>query len=176
MPYSFQSARIMARPVTGSEAPEIGAVYEGNRNLLSLLDREKDPAALTRRFIEGRNLPARGMKANLHNLILRESLSLDAIGLASLYVGYPKADIAYVGELFLAPQFQGVGFGREAYLALEAMLGPARLSQVRVGVGLRNWNALRFWIRLGFAHISGMSGDRNFGPGCYAFIELQKNL
>jgi ribosomal protein S18 acetylase RimI-like enzyme len=176
MPYSFQSARITARPVTGSEALEIEAVYEGNRSLLSLLDREKDPAVLSRRFVEGRNLPSRGVKAHLHNLILRETLSLDVMGLASLYMGYPKADIAYVGELFLAPQFQGVGFGREAYLALEAKLGPARMSQVRVGVGLRNWNALRFWIRLGFAHISGMSGDRNFGPGRYAFVELQKKL
>lgn len=176
MPYSFQSLRITARSVTESEVPDIEAVYEGNRKLLSLLDREKDPSALARRFVDGLNLPTRGVKANLHNLILRETLSLDAIGLASLYVGYPKADIAYVGELFLAPQFQGVGFGREAYLALEALLRAARLSQVRVGVGLRNWNALRFWLRLGFAQITGMSGDRNFGPGCYAFVELQKNL
>lgn len=176
MSYSFRSARILARPVTESDAPGIEAVYTGNRELLLLLDSENDPLALARRFVEGRNLPARGCPSCLHNLVLREAGSGDVMGLLGLYTGYPKADVAYVGELFLSPQFQGVGFGREAYLSLEALLRPGPMTRVRVGVGLRNWNALRFWIRLGFTHVTGMSGDRSFGPGRHAFLELQKNL
>ena len=100
----------------------------------------------------------------------------DVIGLLSLYTGYPKGDVAYVGELFLSAEFQGIGLGREAYLSLEAMLRPGPMTRVRVGVGLKNWNALRFWIRLGFMQVTGMSGDRFFGPGRHAFLELQKNL
>lgn len=176
MPYSFDSARIMARPVTGTEAPDIEAVFEGNGDLLFLLDREHDPAALAAAFVEGRSLPPRGRRSDLFNLTLRESLSGDVIGLAGLYVGYPKAGVAYLGEFFLARQFQGVGLGREAYLALESRIRAAGLEQVRVGVGLRNWNGLRFWIRLGFDRVSGMSGDRRYGAGRFAFLELQKFL
>ncbi|NLW80961.1 MAG: hypothetical protein GXY42_04725 [Desulfovibrionales bacterium] len=47
---------------------------------------------------------------------------------------------------------------------------------MRVGIGLRNWNALRFWIRLGFQRITGMSGSRVYAPNAFAFLELQKNL
>jgi ribosomal protein S18 acetylase RimI-like enzyme len=176
MSYSFRSARILAQPVTGVDTPEIEAVYTGNRELLLLLDREYDPLVLARRFVEGRNLPPRGILSCLHNLVLREAGSGDVMGLLGFYMGYPKADIVYVGELFLGPQFQGVGFGREVYLSLEGMLRPGPMSRVRVGVGLRNWNALRFWIKLGFTHVSGMSGDRSFGPDRHAFLELQKNL
>lgn len=176
MPYTFRSARIIAQPVSGAQIREIEAVYTGNRELLLLLDRESDPLLLARRFVDGRNLPPRGRPPCLHNLVLLEAGSGDVMGLLGLYAGYPKADVAYVGELFLSPQFQGVGLGREAYQGLEARLRAGSMARVRVGVGLRNWNALRFWIRLGFSQVTGMSGDRVFEPGRYAFLELQKNL
>lgn len=176
MSYSFRSARILAQPVTEADTSDIEAVYTGNSELLLLLDRENDPLVLACRFVEGRNMPPRGCPSCLHNLVLREAGSGDVMGLFSLYTGYPKADILYVGELFLCREFQGVGLGREAYLSIEAMLRPGPMSRVRVGVGLRNWNAMRFWIRLGFSQVTGMSGDRSFGPGRHAFLELQKNL
>jgi len=176
MSYSFRSARILARPVNGLDALEVEAVYAANRELLVLLDRENDPALLARRFAQGRNLPPRGHVSRLHNLLLCEAVSMDVMGILGLYAGYPKADVAYVGELFLHPSFQGAGLGSEAYLGLETLLRQGSMSRVRVGVGLRNWNALRFWIRLGFSQVTGMSGDRVFGKGRYAFLELQKNL
>ena len=43
-------------------------------------------------------------------------------------------------------------------------------------MGLRNWPALGFWIRLGYDRITGLSGDRQFGEGKYAVIELEKRL
>ena len=176
MSYSFQSERVIARPVTTADTSEIEAVYAGNRELLILLDRENEPSALARRFVDHQNLPSRAAPSGLHNLILREAQAGDAIGLLSVYLGYPKPQIAYVGELFLHSSFQGVGLGREVYLRLEAMLRPGPMTRVRVGVGLKNWNALRFWIKLGFMQITGMSGDRCFGPDRHAFLELQKNL
>ena len=176
MSYSFRSARILARPVNGLDTPQVEAVYAANRELLVLLDRENDPAALARRFTHARNLPPQGHVSHLHNLVLCDPVSRDVMGLLGLYTGYPKADVAYVGELFLSPRFQGAGLGREAYLGLEALLRNGVMSGVRVGVGLRNWNALRFWIRLGFTQVTGMSGDRVFEAGRYAFLELHKNL
>jgi ribosomal protein S18 acetylase RimI-like enzyme len=176
MAESFRSARILARPVTEADAPEIAGIYEGNRELLVLLDRESDPLVLTRRFTLRENLPPKVPSTGLHNLILCDVRTEDPIGLLSLCVGYPMKNVAYIGELFLHPDHQGAGLGREICRRLEALLrlGPARY--IRVGVGLKNWNALRFWIRLGYAQITGMSGDRHFTPKGHAFLELQKNL
>ena len=85
-------------------------------------------------------------------------------------------DVAYIGELFLHPRFQGAGLGREICLRLGQVLRPGPAKTLRVGVGLRNWNALRFWVKLGFTHVTGMSGDRHFSPHGHAFLELEKNL
>jgi hypothetical protein len=59
MSYSFQSERVIARPVTTADTSEIEAVYAGNRELLILLDRENEPSALARRFVDHQNLPSR---------------------------------------------------------------------------------------------------------------------
>jgi ribosomal protein S18 acetylase RimI-like enzyme len=173
---TLRSARILARPVTEADTDAILGIYEANRDLLVLLDRENDPGALTTRFTRSRNLPPGGTAQGLRNLVLCEIHNGAPMGLLSLYMGYPEKDVAYIGELFLHPDFQGAGIGREICLRLEAVLrnGPAR--RVRVGVGLRNWNALRFWVRQGYVHVTGMSGDRCFTPEGHAFLELEKNL
>ena len=173
---TLRSARILARPVTDQDADAILGIYHGNRELLALLDRENDPGHLTRRFTACSNLPPGGMAAGLRNMILCDLHSGTPMGLLSLYMGYPEKDVAYIGELFLHPDFQHAGYGREICRRLEAALRPGPATHVRVGVGLRNWNALRFWIRQGFVHVTGMSGDRCFTPEGHAYLELEKNL
>lgn len=91
-------------------------------------------------------------------------------------VCYPQVRTLYIGELFLHPSVQGRGLGREVCLRLEELCRKASLRRIRVGVALRNWNALRFWIKLGFLDVTGMSGDRVFAPDAYAFLELQRKL
>lgn len=176
MAESFRSARILARPVREDDSRGVMDIYEGNRGLLVLLDREHEPAVLSRRFMQGLNLPQGASPEGLRNFLLCDAQGSEPMGLLSLYIGYPARDVAYIGELFLHPAHQGAGLGREICRRLEQVLrqGPAR--SVRVGVGLRNWNALRFWIRLGYTHITGMSGDRHFTPQGHAFLELEKNL
>jgi ribosomal protein S18 acetylase RimI-like enzyme len=173
---TFRSARILARPVTEEDADAVRDIYEGNRELLVLLDSRNAPEGLAVRFTQRRNLPPKGTESGLHNLLLCDLRSGTPLGLLSLYMGYPEKHVAYIGELFLHPRFQGAGLGREACRRLETILRLGPATCVRVGVGLRNWNALRFWIRQGFVHVTGMSGDRRFSPEGHAFIELEKNL
>ena len=176
MAETLRSARILARPVTDADARAVAGIYEGNRDLLVLLDREHEPLALSRRFTQGLNLPQSAPTARLQNFLLCDVRSGQPVGLLSLCMGYPAGDVAYIGELFLHPRFQGAGLGREICLRLEQVLRPGPAKTLRVGVGLRNWNALRFWVKLGFTHVTGMSGDRHFSPHGHAFIELEKNL
>jgi ribosomal protein S18 acetylase RimI-like enzyme len=172
----LRSARILARPVTAADTPAVVGIYEGNRDLLVLLDREHDPEVLARRFVQGLNLPQGSPPAGLRNYLLCDVQTGRPTGLLSLYIGYPSRDVAYIGELFLHPGRQGVGLGREVCLCLEQALRSGPAKTMRVGVGLKNWNALRFWVKLGFTEITGMSGDRHFRPDGHAFLELQKTL
>lgn len=171
-----RTARLASHPVTTADNADIARVYQQNAPLLRQLDHDQDPNQLTTRFMGHYNLPVNGEARRLSNLVLTSAKSGMCVGLLSVYHGYPEPDVAYIGELFLLPDHQGQGLGREAYLGLEAELRSQGLRAARVGIGLRNWNALRFWIRLGFLRVTGMSGARVFAPDAFAFLELQKNL
>lgn len=173
---TLRSERILARPVTEADAPDVTDIYEANRDLLVLLDRIHDPLVLSRKFTQGLNAPKGHPASGLHNFVLCDAGNGGPIGLLSLYMGYPARDVAYIGELFLHPDRQGIGLGRELCLRLEQALRQGSARTVRVGVSLKNWNALRFWIKLGYTHVTGMSGDRHFSPQGHAFLELEKNL
>lgn len=172
----FRSARIAARTAELQDEADIRNIFTANARLLSLLDHDHDPADMADRFVRRQNLPPDGHQGRLHNFTLQACGSDRTIGLLSVYEGYPTRRVAYVGQLFLHPDCHGQGLGREVYLQLEGLLRLRPVQVVRVGVALRNWNALRFWTRLGFLRITGMSGDRHFAPEAHAFLELQKNL
>lgn len=157
-------------------AEDVFTVYLENKQLLLLLDRDHDPRHWANTFLLRTNLPPGGNSAGLYNFLLRRAPDSSCAGLASVYLGYPTPRTAYIGELFLRPLAQGQGLGSELRAALETILRARGMTNVRVGVGLRNWNALRFWIRGGYVHITGMSGSRIFAPHNFAFLELQKSL
>ena len=173
---TLRSARILARPVTDADVTTVTSIYEANRDLLVLLDRVHDPLVLSRNFTQRLNVPKGCTAAGLHNLVLCDAANGGPLGLLSLYLGYPVRDVAYIGELFLHTDHQGNGLGREICQRLEEALRQGAARRMRVGVSLNNWNALRFWIRLGYTHVTGMSGDRHFSPQGHAFLELEKNL
>ncbi len=172
----FRTARLIGHPASPTDEDDIRTVYQENEPLLRLLDHDQDPARMAARFTRRANHPPRGEADKLSNLVLACAKTGLCVGILSVYHGYPEPGVAYVGELFLRPIHQGQGLGRETYLALEADLRGHGTRVARVGVGLRNWNALRFWIRLGFLRVTGMSGARTFAPDAFAFLELQKNL
>lgn len=172
----FQTPRLYGRHATEDDYTQVLDIYDSNRELLLLLDRNYKPAYFAERFAQRRNLPSGGDPHWLRNLVLLSAETDQLIGLLSLYAGYPRPEVGYIGEYFLLKNSQNQGFGQEGYRALESGLRQTRLRSVRVGVGLRNWNALRFWIRQGFSHITGMSGDRLFAPDTFAHLELSKSL
>lgn len=173
---SLQTSRLWCQTVTPAHFQDILRIYQHNQDLLLLLEQDQEADVLAMRFVRKANLPPSGRMAQLCNVVVYRSSEAQAVGLCSVYQGYPEPRTAYIGELFFDSQAQRMGLGRELYTALEERLRHGAITAVRVGVGLRNWNALRFWIRLGFVHITGMSGARDFSPQAYAFLELQKNL
>lgn len=176
MKYVFCSQHLVAQPVTPADIQAVFDIFASNADLLKLLDREHDPQVCAQQFVGQRILPPKGSSSQMYNLTLRTRDNQSIIGLLGVYEGYPTAHIAYLGQLFFHAQLQGQGLGREIYGQLENYLRLRAMRAVRVGVALRNWKALRFWIKCGFKSITGMSGDLEFSRDNHAFLELEKQL
>ncbi|WP_405130652.1 hypothetical protein MHB43_24800 [Paenibacillus sp. FSL H8-0317] len=48
--------------------------------------------------------------------------------------------------------------------------------EIRINVALKNWPALRFWIKSGFNQVSGIYGDLEHSDETFANTELIKAL
>mgnify|MGYP006267687721 FL=1 len=61
-------------------------------------------------------------------------------------------------------------------LQLEQLAITAEYQEARVVVGLKNWQALRFWLNLGFNQITKIVGDEVYSDTTYADVELLKDI
>jgi len=97
------------------------------------------------------------------------------IGILELYHGYPTERSLYIGFFFLDPDARAQGFGREIVERCKSLAASYGYDDLRVGVALKNWAALRFWLRSGFRRAVKISGDREHAEGAFAMIELSTN-
>lgn len=152
-------------------------IYTENARVLRRLYAEADPRHLARALAHREDLPPGGHPDRVHLYTLHATpTGGPAVGLLELYDGHPGPRSLYIGSLFLKRDAQGEGRGR-AVVALVAELARQRgYHELRCGVGLKNWPALRFWHRLGFDQLAKISGDAMEGPDCFALMELVRPL
>jgi GNAT superfamily N-acetyltransferase len=58
---------------------------------------------------------------------------------------------AFINDIFVLPQHQGKGYGTAALTALEALLKPRGITQIRLRVAAKNSRAHRLYSKLGFS-------------------------
>ncbi len=63
----------------------------------------------------------------------------------------PEDDTPWLGLLMIHGDYQGLGWGRQAYLAFENRLKRQHFHRIRLGVLQKNERAKRFWESLGFS-------------------------
>ena len=86
-------------------------------------------------------------------------------------------DISFISMFVLDPKWQQHGYGGEIIDNLidqSVSLGDRACLGARVY--LKNWPALRFWIKQNFRHIARMDGDREHGPETHASVVLFNRL
>ncbi len=76
----------------------------------------------------------------------------------------------------MRPSQQRKGFGEEIVSNIENLILKSKIDEIRVAVGLKNWNALIFWTKYGYNRITKISGDTEFDYDKFATIELCKNI
>ena len=139
-------------------------------------DGDRDPDQM-RKSLSGEHLPPEGSK----NLCRLQSVRLikdeTLVGYLELYHGYPDATIFWLATLAIHVSFQHQGLGRELIAGLVKQIESLNhYSEIGIGVGLKNWPALRFWISCGFDRITKFDGDSVCTDKTFANLWLCKQL
>ena len=151
-------------------------IFNENREILELLGTVETPERKAIQALRHLVLPPGGVAWREKVYLIRDLESRDTVGFLAVYFGYPTPETVYIASLYLRPMFQGHGLGREIVRAVEAQAKESGFREARVGVGLKNWRALRFWTSCGYSRITKIKGDREFGEMSLANVELLKNL
>lgn len=171
----IDTKRLNGYMVTEDDRDVVREILNENISLISLFSENTDIENMTFSIIQYTDLPPGGEKQNLHSFILSRKSDGKSVGLLSGYFGYPEKEIFYLGSLFIRRGEQRRGLGKEIVEELERILPEYGFKQGRLGVALRNWGALRFWIELGYDRVTKISGDLEYGKGKYALLELAKD-
>lgn len=98
------------------------------------------------------------------------------IGFFDIYLGYPTPDTLWLSVFLLDKTVQNKGYGKEAVSGLILATSQTDLSQIAFSVHLKNWKALRFWIKAGFNKILDIYGDNVLSENTFALITLAYSL
>jgi ribosomal protein S18 acetylase RimI-like enzyme len=179
LPAEWQTERLIVRDSVLDELPGLEAVVEACSYIHEWTGYrpEDHPGDSLRSALTVGDLPPNGSKEfyRMQSIRLRDTGHL--IGWLAGYHGWPAADTFFVTYLMIDPQFQSQGYGRE--LAREWSDLVVRLgayARMRLLAALKNWPALRFWMRAGFDRIVDYKGDKRHSAETYAYLMLEKPL
>ena len=123
------------------------------------------------------DLPPNGSKEFFRLQSIRLVSTHQLIGYLEMYHGYPTADVFWIGMFGIDPQFHGQHYGQELINRLIELVRELQgYSKIGLGVALKNWPAIRFWVNAGFDRIIKISGDKTYSKDTFAFLSLEKAL
>jgi ribosomal protein S18 acetylase RimI-like enzyme len=178
MPYTWETGQLHAADSTPDEIPEIQEIC----NACSYIHEwtgwktEDHPGATMLSVFTDGELPPNGSKDffRLQSVRLRDTGQM--IGFLEAYHGFPTPDTFWAVYLAIHPRFQGKGFGQELIHELSDIVRQLKYTRIRLVASLKNWPALRFWIKEGFDKIADMQGDKLYSEKTFADFILEKSL
>jgi ribosomal protein S18 acetylase RimI-like enzyme len=179
LPSLWQTERLSVRDSVLDDLPELEAVAHTCLyvNEWTGWRAEEHPGESLRCAVSDGLPPPNGSKELYRMQTIRLRSTERAIGFAGCYHGWPEPDTFYVTEVMIDAQFQGQGYGQELARGLTdqvAQLGAYR--RICLLAALKNWPALRFWMRAGFDRMVDYKGDKRHSPETFAYLMLEKAL
>ena len=98
------------------------------------------------------------------------------IGYFHCYHHHPHPNVLLVSMFVLHPDHQKGGYGTELVAGLAQQARAASHQAIWLEVFLKNWPALRFWIKSGFTTIIDMDGAPQHDATAHASIVVAKTL
>jgi RimJ/RimL family protein N-acetyltransferase len=89
------------------------------------------------------------------------------IGIIDYLFENPKDHYPWLGLLLIHADYQGYGFGAQAFAAYENEMRKRGKKSVRIGVLKENTKAQRFWETLGFVYYNTATAQNGTGILCY---------
>lgn len=89
------------------------------------------------------------------------------IGVMDYLMENPKDGCPWLGLLMIHGDYQGYGFGTQAYALYENMMLERGIPKIRIGVIKENVKAHHFWKSLGFTFFKSTMGQNNREIICY---------
>ncbi|WP_251555178.1 GNAT family N-acetyltransferase [Neobacillus muris] len=89
------------------------------------------------------------------------------IGVLDYLEENPKDRFPWLGLLMIHADYQGFGFGEQAYALFEKELVKRGLHTVRIGVIKENQKAKQFWKKIGFTYYTTTKLENGTGVFCY---------
>ncbi|MFF2449066.1 GNAT family N-acetyltransferase [Neobacillus sp. NPDC058068] len=89
------------------------------------------------------------------------------IGIVDYLLLNEKDQCPWLGLMIIHADYQGFGFGTQAYYKLEKELIDNGLSVLRVGILKENHHAQRFWSSLGFEYFKTAQSNHSNAVDCY---------
>ena len=89
------------------------------------------------------------------------------IGVIDYMLENPKDSFPWLGLLMIHIDYQGFGFGKQAYQHYESLMKKQGLDKVRIGVMQENTTAKHFWESLGFVYYITFKDQNGSGILCY---------
>jgi len=174
---SIETSRLIIADAKMDECDSLQRIGESWHDKVFLEGEAFESGYIHRCITEG-DLPpipsASKQNYRLKSIFLKEKRVL--IGFVDLYLGYPNEHTAWISILVLDKNFQGNGYAKELMEGISHECTIIEYKKIGIGVYLKNWRALRFWTRMGFNKITGISGDTDYSEDAFAIIKLEKNI
>ena len=179
LPSLWQTERLSVRDSVVDELPELEAVADTCLyvNAWTGWRAEEHPGESLRNAVTDGLPPPDGSKELYRMQTIRLRSTNRVIGFVAGYHGWPDPDTFYITEVMIDAQFQGQGYGRELASGLtDAVAQLGAYGRICLLAALKNWPALRFWMRAGYNRMVDYRGDKRHSPETFAYLMLEKAL
>lgn len=177
LPVTWATARLSITDVTELEVVELTALY----NRCSYAE-PWDPTFHVIPEMEMAELVSDSLSSEAANSrfklqTIRRKSDGALVGYFHLHHGVrQRPELAYISMFVLHPDQQQQQYGSEVAQGISNHLRALGYPAIQLDVYLKNWPALRFWIKQGFTKIDDLSGDRVHSAEAHARLRLEKTL
>jgi diamine N-acetyltransferase len=181
LPSRWFTDRLIMRDVATEDSPRLLAVFNANSHI-GVWDTTFQPIeqpemdGLVAESLAQRN--ARGDPFQMQAICRRESAEAgEIIGYYHMAFGVRRTEVVAIGMFVLDPLAQNQGYGSEVLAGLSRELRALPAYQVAwARVWLKNWPALRMWVKAGFDRIVEIDGDKVHSAEGQANVILEQDL
>lgn len=177
LPQYLELARLIMRDATLGDCGRLQEIANAGSYIDKWVGQTTGPDDIYKNITEGDLPPVPDARIECYSFkaVCLKDTGLP-IGYVGVYHGYPDTSTIWIDILLIDPAYQRLGFAKEVEDGIDKSAREIGYSAIGIGVGLKNWPALRFWVKQGFDKIVKVVGDTEHSDATFATVSLRKTL